>query len=230
MATKNTPGFGWYIFLAIFSPLAIIGGFHTVQRTIATPKTVLWLAVGIVLFFFLSHILKQRKSRRGDYSVDHFLATFSHEFTHTVVSWLFLKRVHSFNVTASQGGEIMHTSGGKVADTCISLAPYCLPVFTYALLIIRSCLRTEILPFCDVLLGITVAFHARCFASQTKWDQPDINHFGNILFPYWYIVTALVFNLSILLLTLMPGNNILLAFRDIFVDYFSIVKSLFGMN
>lgn len=221
-------GLGWYIFLILFTPLAACGLVYSVRTVAEYPKPLLWLGVGFVAYFLLQQYFKNRKMRRGDYTVDEFISTFSHEFTHTVVSWLMLKKVSSFKATSQHGGEIYHTSDGGVADTCIALAPYCLPIFTYAMLIVRSIVRTAALPYCDVLTGITIAFHVRCFVKQTRWDQPDINQFRTRIFPYWYILVALMFNLSVILLNFVPHNHILLAFRDLFVEYFRFFKSILG--
>ena len=59
----------------------------------------------------------------------------------------------------------------------MSLAPYCLPIYTYALLMLRPLLDFHGLIIYDILIGITLAFHVVNFKKDTSRHQPDINQY-----------------------------------------------------
>ena len=134
-----------------------------------------WVAVGIGAYLVLKGLLAKNLV---------WMETFSHELTHTVVSLLTLRKMHDFR--AGQGSGAIVTSGGGLSAVFVTLAPYCLPIFTYFFLMLRPLIAVDGLWIYDILLGVTIAFHAVCFISQTRNYQPDINQYP-LVFSYSYI-------------------------------------------
>ena len=156
-----------------------------------------WVAVGMVLMLVAKRILG---SNFG------WLETFSHELTHTVVALLLFRRVHSFH--AAEDGGLVSTSGSMGRGMIpMSLAPYCLPIFTYLLLLIRPLIGVHGIWIFDILIGLTLAFHLVCFNNQTGRHQTDINRYP-LLFAYGYIYLARLINACILLVAFFPGYNV----------------------
>lgn len=158
----------------------------------------LWVAVGFVAFiipkgiFFSKNIL--------------WLETFSHELTHIVVAMMFFRKVHSFH--AEEGTGVVYTSGQASGMTApMSLAPYCLPIFTYLLLALRCLISANGMWIFDILIGVTIAFHVNCFKHQTGNHQTDINRYP-ILFSYLYIYTARIINACIIIVAFFPAHNV----------------------
>lgn len=128
--------------------------------------------------------------------------TFSHELSHTVVGMMFLQKIHSFKAEEDTG-EISH-SGKGYGRIFITLAPYCLPIYTYAFILLRLTAASNMLYIFDILIGFTLAFHIICFWKQTRPYQTDIQRFGNLR-SYLFIVAFWVFNASVILLSIRKG-------------------------
>lgn len=208
--SKFYPGFLWWLFILIFSPLVVVGSVQIVRAALEFYKLYLWLGVGIVVFFIADKFIIRGK--------DDTIRIFSHELNHAVVSLMLFKKVHSFHVEES-GGVVYFTSGRRFSTVLITLAPYCLPLFSYTLLIARSAMLPNLYWIADILTGITVGFYASVFIEQTGPHQLDITHFRHRLFPYLYIFTFILFNMSIIIHSLFPGMNVFIAFADTFVGY-----------
>lgn len=155
-----------------------------------------WTAVGIVAFLLLKGLLRRNLE---------WMETFSHELTHTVVSLLTLRKVHQFKA-GERTGEVT-TSGGGLSEVFVSLAPYCLPIFTYLLLFIRPLVAKDGLWIFDILIGLTIAFHAVCFVTQTGNHQTDIKKYP-LAFSYAYIAAALLFNINTMLVSYWSSKNV----------------------
>jgi hypothetical protein len=159
-----------------------------------------WTGIGIVVFFVLARFFNRNLN---------WFATFSHELTHTVVSILLFRKIHSFQ--AGRGTGEISTSGNSNTLVFVDLAPYCLPIFTYFLLALRMMMVKDMLMYYDVLVGLSIGFHAYCFKSQTGSYQSDINKHP-LYFSYLYIATALLFNVSVILVSYWKGKNVFTAF------------------
>ena len=158
-----------------------------------------WTGVGFVAFFVLSFFLNRNLR---------WMATFSHELTHTIVSILLFRKIHSFN--AGTGTGEIYTSGNSHTMIFVDLAPYCLPIFTYFLLAIRMMLMPDMLMYFDILIGISIGFHTFCFWTQTGSYQTDINNHP-LFYSYLYIWTARLFNLTVILLSYWHSKNVFTA-------------------
>lgn len=155
-----------------------------------------------------------RRSHSGKQNLNWF-ETFSHELTHTVVSLLTFREVYSFNA-GKQTGKIS-SSGGEFTLFLTSMAPYCLPIYTYFFLLFRPIIRDEFMWLIDVLIGASVGFHVVCFATQTRSYQTDINRYPLAL-SYTYIIAMLLFNTCVLIDALRPGSNVFYAFYHVLRD------------
>lgn len=110
--------------------------------------------------------------------------TFSHESTHILFLLLFFKKIEGFSATARSGGEVAYHGGGNFI---ISLTPYCFPLFTIPLLLIRPLFIQDILPYYDFVIGVTYAFHLSTFLRQTRFFQTDLQKHG-LLFSTLFIL------------------------------------------
>lgn len=198
----------------VFYPLAILlllltaAGFLSVAEIMFCDIALfLWMLAGIAAFVALSFLPAIRKNAV-------MFRVFSHEMTHTVVCLMFFRKITAFNASVS-GGVVYHT-GGKRGDLFIRLAPYCLPIYTFAFAILRLLSSDGALFIFDILIGFTLAFHLGCFAVETRPKQPDIKRSG-YLTSALFIPTALFFNLSIILLTVL--SNFGEAFVTLFAKY-----------
>ncbi len=175
----------------------------------------MWFGIGLVSYFILGLLF--RKNRK-------WLQTFSHELTHTIVSLLYFRKIHSFN--AEQGEGVIYFSRGKfnLGDLMISLAPYFLPIFTIFFLLIRHVVTGEATYIFDFLIGFTFAFHLGCFKAQTGSHQPDIYQHG-CFFSYIVIFTFLVLNTALVLLSI--ESNLFPAIKEYFVQAWTDLKFAF---
>lgn len=218
--TPFSPGPWWWLFLVLFTPLVLIGIVYTIVAAAGSPMAYPWLGAGGVIFFVLNKFVIKGK--------DGTIRVFSHELNHAVVSLMCFKKVHAFHVEHDHG-VIRHTGGGRFSTVPITMAPYCLPLFSYALLIVRSVMLPEFYWIADLLIGITVGFYISVFKHQIGPHQPDITDYRHRVFPYWFIFTFIVFNANIIIYSLLPGKNLFLAFADTFVNYWHYIIIPFKM-
>lgn len=155
-----------------------------------------WVAIGLFLYMIVRKLMKHNLS---------FIEVFSHELTHTIVALVFNRKIHTFQAGENNG--MISTSGKNHYSLIpIALAPYCLPIFTYLLLSIRWMMDFHGMWLYDILLGMTMCFHFYCFKTQIGNHQTDINQYP-LFFSYFYIVTAWVVNLCIILPSFFPNMN-----------------------
>ena len=164
---------------------------------VAQEKYYLWVFVGIVAYAVPRFLIKSRSL---------FAETFSHEFTHAIVAFLFRRKIHSFHVESSGSGVIFTSGDSNYSLIPVALAPYCLPITTYFLLSVRWMLNSDGVWIYDVLIGITLCFHFFCFKTQIGNHQTDINQYP-LSFSYAYIVTAWIVNHCIILPSFFPNMN-----------------------
>lgn len=186
----------FFPFILICLALATVEFFPAILWTLKHFAVYKWTGVGSGAYFLL-RLLPCIKKNEG------FMQTFSHELTHTIVGLMFGRKIYSFKATNGDGGEMWH-SGGRFGDMFISLAPYCLPIFTYAFLVLRIIGAWKLLLWFDILIGFTLAFHIVCFARQTRNYQTDISSQG-YLKSYLFIVLFGLFNATIILLSIRKG-------------------------
>lgn len=160
-----------------------------------------WAACGAVAYIIFKRFASKNIT---------FFETFSHEFTHIAVALLFFRKVHSFN--ANDGDGVVSTSGkNSFGIIPLTLAPYCLPIFTYLLLCVRCLIGADGLWIFDIFVGFSLAFHLYCFSHQTGNHQSDITQFP-LYFSYLYIATMLIINLCVITVAFFPTYNVFTSF------------------
>ena len=172
-----------------------------------------WVGLGMAIYFVLSIIRLFNKNLE-------WLRTFSHELTHTVVGLMFLRKIHSFE--AGQGEGVMSHSGGlRFGTIFISLPPYCLPLFTFPLLLLRELSAANSLYIFDILIGLSLAFHIGCFRSQIGRHQTDITSVG-VFKSYIFIFAMWIVNLTIILMSIRMG--VIDAFKNLGIEYWENIR------
>ena len=174
-----------------------------------------WMGIGIIAFFILSRVFNKNLK---------WFATFSHELTHTIVSLLLFRKIHSFS--AGMGTGEITTSGNERTLVFVDLAPYCLPIFTYLLLAFRMMLVKDMLIYYDILIGLSIGFHVYCFRTQTGNYQTDINKHP-LFFSYLYIATFLLFNFLVILVSYWHSKNVFTAFWYVIVQIWNTFHHFF---
>ena len=107
------------------------------------------LIAGFLGFFIIFLVPLLRNNFR-------WLMKFTHEFTHLVFALLFLRKINRFKVDSEDS--YVSYSNGWFGYYSITLSPYCVPVFTLALLPWRFTTGTAtplFLSIIDILIGFT---------------------------------------------------------------------------
>lgn len=154
-----------------------------------------WMLYGMGAYFVLRMIPFTSRNEQ-------WLQTFSHELSHTIVGMIFFQKIHSFHAEENQG--VVWRSGKPIGGIFIALAPYCLPLFTYAFILLRILGANKMLYVFDLFIGFTLAFHIICFWKQTKPYQTDIQQQGYVR-AFLFISVAWFFNATIILLSIRKG-------------------------
>lgn len=178
----------------------------------------LWLALGVVVYPFINRRWKNSE----------LIKTLTHERTHMLVNLIFFQKVNSLEASSSGNGVVWYQSNGRVPSYLSALAPYCFPFLSIVCILLRCLCNISMLPFMDVLLGISLGLHFTCIKEQTGNHQTDIRSFP-LWFSYTYIVHFWLFHTALLLCSLKPGTNIFLAFRDFGVDFWHVLVLTFNM-
>ena len=166
------------------------------------------LAAGFAAFFVSFIIPRIRQNV-------HWMMDFTHEFTHLLFALLFCRKIHRFNVDRKDSH--VSFSGGWFGYHAITLSPYCVPIFTLALLPWRYTTGgTVFLKIIDILIGATFAFHVCCWVRQTRLYQTDITGPG-VLKSLLCIATFHLINLSLVLHT--PASGVEKAIERVFWDF-----------
>jgi hypothetical protein len=158
------------------------------------PKVYMWFTIGFVTYLFIKGMFRKNLK---------FLETFTHELTHTIVGLVFLQKIHSFQATNGEGGEIYH-SGKLQNNVFIKLAPYCFPIYTFTLLIFRLWIASKSLWIFEMLIGFTVGFHAVTIKKQIGRRQTDITSCG-IMFSYIFIWSFILFHAALIIWSMRSG-------------------------
>ena len=174
----------------------------------------LWFTLGAIVFPIMNRYLRKNIEM---------IKTFTHELTHGITALLTFRRIHSFHAEEKQG--VIYTSGSEKTRFLVTLAPYCFPIYTFPLLILRCLVMKPLMPIMDILIGFTVGLHIVCFKEQTGNHQTDITSHP-LYFSYIYIITVLLFDICLILLSYEPTLNIFYAFKTMGVDIWNTVASL----
>lgn len=194
--------------IVLFLVLSVLEFIPVLVWTIMNLELYIWLFGGIGLYFLIRRLRIVRDNEK-------WLQTTSHELTHAIVGMMFLRKIHSLQ--AGEGtGVVQHSGKRTFGSLFISLAPYCLPIFTYGFLIFRLLGAEETIFVFDIIVGITLGFHILCFVKQTGNYQTDISSNG-FTRSYLFIAGHLFFNATIILLSVRMG--VLGAFGYVFSHF-----------
>ena len=172
----------------------------------------LWMVIGATIFPVMNKFFVKNME---------LTKTFTHELTHTITGILLFRRIHSFHAE-EQGSGVVWSSGNDKIQFLTSLAPYCFPIYTFPLLMMRCLVTSSLLPIMDVIIGFTIGLHIVCFKEQIGNHQTDINQFP-LWFSYIYIFSVWLFDISLLLMSFLPKTNIFLAFRNFAHDLWLLI-------
>ena len=165
----------------------------------------LWMGVGFIVYVIFHKFLFKK-------NID-IMQTMSHEGAHMLVGALFLRRkIYQFNAKSADSlsygdntlGFVSSSRKGNHINILSTLAPYMLPYLTFLLLLFRLMIKNECLPIVDVIIGFSLMFYFFCWKKDTRRDQSDIQLCG-VFLSYLYIITFLLFNLSIIIYAVSGG-------------------------
>ena len=141
--------------------------------------------------------------------------SFTHEFTHLIFALLFFRRIYRFKVDNKDSH--VSFSGGWYGYIPITLAPYCVPVFTLALLPwhFTTSLHAYLYAI-QILIGFTYAFHVSCWVMQIRLHQTDITGPGKVRS---LLVIAIFILLFLCVIVLTPSSGVSKAFSRVFWDF-----------
>ena len=169
-----------------------------------------YLGIGFIAFFVSFIIPRIRQNVQ-------WMMSFTHEFTHLLFAILFCRKINRFNVDDKDSH--VSFSGGWFGYHAITLSPYCVPIFTLALLPWRFTTGTPhpiFLAIIDILIGFTYAFHVCCWVRQTRLYQTDITGPGTVK-SLLCIATFHLLNFCLVVLT--PSSGVLRAIQRVFWEF-----------
>lgn len=164
-----------------------------------------FVAYGLFMLFLLIPRMK--------HNLD-WLMKFTHELTHTLIALLFFGKIKEFVVREKECYVCYQT--GPVGYVPITLAPYCVPIYTFMLFPFRFAGDSHYMIIFDALIAFTYAFHIHSFIKQTRFSQPDIINCGKarsvafISFVYMAVI-------SLILAT--PKGGVMRAIKRVFWEY-----------
>ena len=150
-----------------------------------------------------------------------FFRTFTHELTHTIFTILSLKRVRAFQATSHQGGEIHVVGGGNML---ILLSPYCIPIFTIALLLLRPLFQAQFSPYLEFIIGLSYLFHLHTNWIQTGRRQTDITKYP-LLTSYSFIWLFHFLVVGIVFLSFQEGLSAFWEFPKVIFEHIKLLVS-----
>lgn len=167
-----------------------------------------YLTIGFVAFFALFLIPRVRKNI-------HWMMSFTHEFTHLIFALLFFRKIYRFKVDDKDSH--VSFSGGRIGYIPITLAPYCVPIFTLVLLPWHFTTSSHVYLYAiQILLGFSFAFHVCCWAKQIRLHQTDITGPGIVRS---LLVISIFIILFLCVIVLTPSSGVSNAFSRVFWEF-----------
>lgn len=219
---KKTLGVIGYVLacliLAVLVAISIGVLIETIKLETISPERIFLhrnLLLGFVAFFALFLIPRVQSNVR-------WLMKFSHEFTHLLFAILFFRKINRFKVDDTDS--YVSYSSGWFGYHAITLSPYCVPIFTLAMLPWHFTTGTPVyLTIIDILIGFSYSFHVCAWVKQIRLSQTDIIGPGKVK-SVLYIILFQIINFCLIALT--PSSGVMLAIQRVFVDFPSKVISL----
>ena len=219
---KKTLGVIGYVLacliLAVLVAISIGVLIETIKLETISPERILLhrnLLLGFVAFFALFLIPHIQSNVR-------WLMKFSHEFTHLLFAILFFRKINRFKVDDTDS--YVSYSSGWFGYHAITLSPYCVPIFTLAMLPWHFTTGTPVyLTIIDILIGFSYSFHVCTWVKQIRLSQTDIIGPGKVKSVLCIILFQII---NFCLIALTPSSGVMLAIQRVFVDFPSKVISL----
>ena len=221
---KKTQGvIGYVLACLVLAALVVISVgvlIETIKLETRTQARVLLhrnLLLGFIAFFLLFIIPRVQSNVR-------WLMKFSHEFTHLLFAILFFRKINRFKVDDTDS--YVSYSSGWFGYHAITLSPYCIPIFTLALLPWRFTTGARSFVYLigiDALIGFTYAFHICCWAKQIRLTQTDLIGPGKVKSVLCIVLFQII---SFCLVAMTPSSGVMLAIQRVFVDFPTTVVSL----
>ena len=219
---KKTLGVIGYVLacliLAVLVAISIGVLIETIKLETISPERIFLhrnLLLGFVAFFALFLIPHIQSNVR-------WLMKFSHEFTHLLFAILFFRKINRFKVDDTDS--YVSYSSGWFGYHAITLSPYCVPIFTLAMLPWHFTTGTPVyLTIIDILIGFSYSFHVCTWVKQIRLSQTDIIGPGKVKSVLCIILFQII---NFCLIALTPSSGVMLAIQRVFVDFPSKVISL----
>ena len=219
---KKTLGVIGYVLacliLAVLVAISIGVLIETIKLETISPERILLhrnLLLGFVAFFALFLIPRVQSNVR-------WLMKFSHEFTHLLFAILFFRKINRFKVDDTDS--YVSYSSGWFGYHAITLSPYCVPIFTLAMLPWHFTTGTPVyLTIIDILIGFSYSFHVCAWVKQIRLSQTDIIGPGKVKSVLCIILFQII---NFCLIALTPSSGVMLAIQRVLVDFPSKVISL----
>ena len=141
---------------------------------------------------------------------------FTHELTHTLMAFLFFKRITEFVVKGKECYANYKLGEFGIGYTPITLAPYCIPIYTIMIFPFRFAGDAHYMIIFDALIAFTYAFHIHLFIKQTRLTQSDIQNCG-VAKSVTFLSFAHLAIASLILAT--PKGGVLKALCRVFWEY-----------
>lgn len=172
-----------------------IGLFRVVRSLPFHPAVVYPVSAGAMAYLFLHFLFRKPMTTY----------VLGHELTHAAAALISGYKVKSLFVS-EKGGEV-ELSDSNVG---VALAPYCVPVYTLAVLLAYGLVRQYAALSAPPLwvgfgVGLTLAFHGTLTVHSLRQDQPDLRH-GGTFFSLVMIVFSNGLALAVVLKTLFLSN------------------------
>ena len=212
---KKTLGVIGYVLacliLAVLVAISIGVLIETIKLETISPERILLhrnLLLGFVAFFALFLIPHIQSNVR-------WLMKFSHEFTHLLFAILFFRKINRFKVDDTDS--YVSYSSGWFGYHAITLSPYCVPIFTLAMLPWHFTTGTPVyLTIIDILIGFSYSFHVCAWVKQIRLSQTDIIGPGKVKSVLCIILFQII---NFCLIALTPSSGVMLAIQRVFVDF-----------
>ena len=172
----------------------------------------LGLAAGALSYILITVVLRKL---RGGHNLDWFMK-FTHELTHTLAVVTLFGKISEFVVRGYECYVRYRVNRWDIGELSISLAPYCIPIYTFMLFPFRLAGDADYMILFDALIGLSYAFHVHTFIKQTRLSQSDIEHCG-IARSVVYI--SFVHFAVLALILAIPKGGVLKAIGRVFYYY-----------
>ncbi len=180
--------------LAVPAVSVWIGLFRVARSLSFQPGVVYPVAAGAVTYLLLHLVFRKPMTTY----------VLGHELTHAAAALLSGYKVKSLFVS-EKGGEVELSDSNVV----VALAPYCVPLYTLAVLLAYGLVRHYAALSSPPLwvgfgIGLTLTFHVALTAHSLRQDQPDLRHAGTFFSIVMIVFSnglALVFVLKALFLS-----------------------------